>query len=73
MYMCVCEGKARGRACHHRGPAFLQQLIRALRQPHEEFQRWTNEAFRPQMSGCQPRRVISPATVYEKKVIWSKR
>lgn len=64
--LCVCEGN-RERACHHRGPAFLQQLIRALRRPHEEFARWTNEAFCPQTSGCQPRRVIIQATGCEEK------
>lgn len=47
------------------GPAFHQQLIRALRWPQEDFQRWTNEAVCPQTSGCRPRRVITQATVRE--------
>lgn len=52
--VCLCEGK-RENACHHRGPVFHQQLIRALRRSHEDFRRWTNGAFCPQTSGCQPR------------------
>lgn len=47
------------------GPAFHQQLIRALHRPQEDFQRWTNEAVCPQTSGCRPRRVITQATVRE--------